>query len=637
MRVALYARVSTDGQEARGTVGSQIDALRSWAGREGHVVIREFVDDGYSGSRLDRPGLDALRDGAEAGLFTAVLCLTPDRLARAYAYQFLVLEELTRHGVRVLFRDAPPLDDDPQARLLVQMQGVIAEYERAKIAERHRRGKLFRARAGEVFWRLVPYGYRRIGHGSDGPGHLEIFEPEAAVVRRAFDDYVAGGYSIRQIVRRLYEDNVPSPGGKPLWSHTTLSGVLRNQAYSGTLFYNQTEMVHLPISGSGARRTRQQARPREEWIPISIPPIISQDIFEAAHRRSRDNCRFSPRHTTTEAWLLRGLLVCGSCAVRVNCNQQRARNGTFHRYYRCPNHDPIRARGEERRCPERQMRADELDEFVFEQVRSALLRPEVLLRGEAALAGRIAPNDELLNAQLTRLARRLAQADAERARLFDLYQAGLMPMAEVQRRGVEIADRQRQYATERENLVAQRHELAVGNRLWHRVTSFAQRVTAGMAGLDFKQRQRLVRLLLEDVRVQGWSVEIRFRISLDEGPEPDPHPPPSRAARTVRSGPVSTDVRLRTLGAQQQRLASAVGAVRAFRDADRRRRAAVRPARLPRSAPARALGHDERGRAAPPEAPLARGWTPQGATRRVAPATTRGIDAPAEWRRAIQP
>ena len=162
MRVGIYARVSTEAQEARGTIGSQLEALRARAAQEGHQVVAEFVDDGVSGARLDRPGLDAMRDAAEAGLVEAVWCLSPDRLARVYAYQVLVLDELARFGVPVLFTDAPPIADDPQARLLVQVQGVIAEYERAKIAERYRRGKLWRSRSGEVISWKTPYGYRRI-------------------------------------------------------------------------------------------------------------------------------------------------------------------------------------------------------------------------------------------------------------------------------------------------------------------------------------------------------------------------------------------------------------------------------------------------------------------------------------------
>ena len=111
MRVAIYARVSTENQETRGTIGSQLATLRTRVAAAQDDLVAEFCDDGYSGARLDRPGLDALRDAAEARLSDAVWCLSPDRLARMYAYQVIVLDELKRHGVRVLFCDAPTLDD----------------------------------------------------------------------------------------------------------------------------------------------------------------------------------------------------------------------------------------------------------------------------------------------------------------------------------------------------------------------------------------------------------------------------------------------------------------------------------------------------------------------------------------------
>ena len=162
-------------------------------------------------------------------------CLSPDRLARVpaqqLAYQVIVLDELARHGVSVRFTDAPPLDDDPQAKLLTQVQGVIAEYERAKIAERYRRGKLFRSRAGEVLAWRTPYGYRRHPRDAHGPTRLVAFEPEAAIVRRIFDDYVHGGHSLREIIRRLAADQVPPPAGRDrLWRTSTLSTLLRNEA-----------------------------------------------------------------------------------------------------------------------------------------------------------------------------------------------------------------------------------------------------------------------------------------------------------------------------------------------------------------------------------------------------------------------
>jgi site-specific DNA recombinase len=169
VRIALYARVSTARQEERGTVGSQLELLRAAAHADGHDVVAEFVDDGYSGARLDRPALDRLRDAAQAGALDAVLCLCPDRLARAYAYQVLILKELERFGVPMRFLDGPAPGDDPQAKLLVQVQGVIAEYERAKIAERYRRGKLHRARAGDVFFGRSPTASGASPHTPAGP------------------------------------------------------------------------------------------------------------------------------------------------------------------------------------------------------------------------------------------------------------------------------------------------------------------------------------------------------------------------------------------------------------------------------------------------------------------------------------
>jgi site-specific DNA recombinase len=262
VRVAIYARVATERQAERGTIGSQVAVLRGQVQAAGQERVGEFIDDGHSGARLDRPGLDRLRDAAEAGLFDAVWCLSPDRLARVYAYQVLIIDELARCGVQVRFSDAPNLArDDPQAVLLTQVRGVIAEYEKAKIAERHRRGKLFRARAGEIITWKVPYGYRRIARSSlTGPAHLEIYEPEAAIVRRIFTDRAAGT-SVRQICCSLYTDQIPSPAGKPGWRVSTISRLLGNQAYIGRFYYNRTESVPDPRPGRG---NHQVARGREE-------------------------------------------------------------------------------------------------------------------------------------------------------------------------------------------------------------------------------------------------------------------------------------------------------------------------------------------------------------------------------------
>jgi site-specific DNA recombinase len=544
MTVAIYARVSSESQEARGTIGSQLEVLRFKMAEFGHQVVHEYIDDGYSGARLDRPGLDALRDAAEAGLFTQVWCLTPDRLARSYAYQILVTDELLRHGVQVRYLDAPALDDDPEATLLVQVQGVIAEYERAKIAERNRRGRLFRARAGEIVYRLVPFGYRRIPRGPAGPSHLEIFEPEAAVVRRIFDDFVAGGYSMRRICRRLYEDGVSSPTGKLVWSIVCISGMLRNPTYKGTALYNRHQF--LP-STTGRKSLLTRLRPPQEWIEIPVPAIIGEDLFEAAQRISRDHSYFSPRRTGPDHWLLRRLVVCGHCGVKAFCQGSRRADCEL-RYYVCNKRRPLEAGGLERACPQPSTRAEVLDSLVWDQLRQALLRPQILVKGQAALGARThQPDDELLQAQRERLDRRLQGTETERRRLVDLYQMQAIELAEFQTRQQEVTGRHRQFAQEREVLLTQHLELAVNNRLAGKVDSFARRIRKGIDALDFEQRQTLVRLLVEQVRVTGPSVQIHLRIPLDE-PAPDDDIPSHANSTNVARRRASSQLDLRSLG-----------------------------------------------------------------------------------------
>jgi site-specific DNA recombinase len=534
LRAALYARVSTDAQQAAGTVVSQLELLRAAAARDGHTVIGEFVDEGYSGARLDRPALDRLRDAAQAGALDALLCLCPDRLARSYAYQVLILEELEQFDVMVVFLEGPAPSADPQATLLIQVQGVIAEYERAKIAERARRGKLHRARAGAViFWR-VPYGYRRVAAAGGQLARLEVFEPEAQVVREIFALYLERGRSVRQIAYELKDRGIASPAGKPIWGPSTIQGVLRNEAYIGTVYYNRREA----IDGNGPRaqrqrKTRSRERPREEWIAIPVPAIIDDDAFQRVQHASRQNTKFNPRGIEPGAWLLRGLVVCGHCGVACSCQKMRGRPGHFLRYYHCPHHDLLRAGSEERRCPERNIRADELDSFVFEQIRRALTTPEQLIAGERAIiANRPQDDDELLTAQLHSLDRKLDALKRERTRLLDAYQAEIIDLDDLTHRTTALAQRRAQLADERDTLRRQHAELAQRNQLRRRLTGFAEHVIASLDDLDFDARQQLMRTVIEKIAVSGSRVEIHLKIPLtgddDTGGQPTPPTTPPR-------------------------------------------------------------------------------------------------------------
>jgi site-specific DNA recombinase len=539
MNVAIYARVSTEGQSDRGTIGSQLEALRQQVSAESVAVAGEYIDDGYSGARLDRPGLDALRDAAAAGLIDQVWCLTPDRLSRSYAYQVLISDELARYGVSIRYLDAPEVNSDPQARLLTQIQSVIAEYERAKISERSRRGKLFRARAGEAVHRQVPYGYIRVPRSPGRPAHLVINETQAVTVRRIFADYTTGGLSLKKIADNLNTENIPSPGGSH-WLTSTLSRLMQRPVYIGRSQVNTTQMVN--DRGPGAK-PRQIRRPEQEWITVPCPPIIDEPTFAAAGRACAQNTNFAARRLNPdeEAFLLRGLVYC-SCGTLTMVHRGRSKRATTEQlYYRCRDKGGTSSRPP-LGCGDRSVRAQPLDDFVFAEITAALRTPELLLTAQQSIAKRKpAPDDQLLAAEIDRLRRRLDNTHAERRRIADMYQTGIIDAAELSRRATDIDRRNKELTDTRDNLTAQHRQLSTDNQLRHRVNDFATKAATGIDQLDFHQRQRLVRLLIERVQVTGWQVNIHLRIPLE-------HPAPTTNQPGPGPPPLSSEERLRSIG-----------------------------------------------------------------------------------------
>jgi site-specific DNA recombinase len=235
MRIAIYVRVSTDRQEHNQTIDSQLAALKQWAATHGHELQPDhiFKDQGDSGSRLDRPGLDALRDAAQDAAFDLVAVLCPDQLARKYAYQVLLIDELRRAGCEVFFLQRP-ISEDPNDQLLLQIQGAIAEYERAVLGERFRRGKLQKARDGHYLAGKASYGYRYIPKQEGAPGYLVIDEAEAEVVRLIYRWLIEERMTVRQILKRLnFGPWFPRSGRHP-WSPSVVHHILADPTYKGT-------------------------------------------------------------------------------------------------------------------------------------------------------------------------------------------------------------------------------------------------------------------------------------------------------------------------------------------------------------------------------------------------------------------
>lgn len=519
MRAAIYARVSTERQERQQTIDSQLDLLRAWARSADHVLSEDHVfrDEGYSGARLDRPGLDALRDAMRDREVDIVGVLTPDRLARKYAYQVLLLEEFRRAGCALAFVNHA-ISDDPGDQLLLQIQGAVAEYERALLAERFRRGKQQKARAGQFIGAKAPYGYRYWPRQDGAAGRLEIDPAEAEIVRMLYDWLVSEGLTLRQILKRLnFGPWFPRCGRRP-WSPSTVHHILADPVYTGTAYVNRYEYraAKKPrsrkpnYSGKGCR----QLRPREQWIAVPVPALIDQDLWERAQAQLKRNAALSFRNNTRHNHLLRCLLTCGCCGLAMyGVIRPLDAAGRRRRCYRCRGKDcTLTAR--EAPCPRAEVNGEALDRAVWEHVRGLLGDPQRLLaqfQDFALAADQEAARGAAAEPKLRARLESLARADQ---RLLDAYQAGVISLDELtERRGRLTEQRQaldRQLETARTLRQNQIKAQAVATDL----AAFCARLHSRLDEASFADRQAILQLVIERIIVHEDRLEIRHVIPL---------------------------------------------------------------------------------------------------------------------------
>jgi len=531
---AIYARVSSERQRRDETIQSQTVALRELADARGLLVPEDLVfeDGGFSGATLRRPALERLRDRAAEGCFELLLCHSPDRLARRYAYQVLLLEELQRAGVEVVFAKEPERAGTPEDELLRQFQGMIAEYERAQIAERCRRGKLHRARAGAVaVLASAPYGYRYIKKSEHVDAFYEIDELEAQIVSEVFRRYALEGESIGRIARSLSEQGIATRTGKKDWNTATIWGMLRNPAYAGQAAYGKTHMTDTPARRTRPARQRGERSGRagrervasEQWKSIPVPALVSEEQFALVQDRLQRNKRLSPRNTRRPS-LLQGILVCRECGYAYYRSSTRSPNGILREYYRCSGSDSSR-RPQGRVCHNRPVRLAELDELVWTQVLALLEDPTLI---EAEIERRLATLRTAHPASQRRegLQRDLARAQSAVRRLIDGYQEQLVTLEELRARTPELRAREATLRAQLDALDAELHDAATYLKLTETLEAFHARLSANAANLTIKQHQQIVRLVVHEVLIGDDNVTIRHSI-----PTPTDNQPPGSLLR----------------------------------------------------------------------------------------------------------
>jgi site-specific DNA recombinase len=520
---AIYARVSSARQKKDETIASQTAALRAHAEQLGLDVPDDWVfeDEGHSGATLVRPALERLRDLIAGVGIDVVLCYAPDRLARKFAYQALLIEEFTRAGTRVEFIKGPR-GDTPEDQLLVQFQGMFAEYEKAQILERYRRGKTHRAQTGSInVLSGAPFGYRYVAKNTHTGAAYEIIEHEAALVGELFRRYVDDGASIAELARWLTDSGVPTRTGKHRWDRSVVWGMLRNPAYAGRAVFGKTMIVHESPNLNRVARLQGRAtpraaktvdRPHAEGTEIPVPAVVSEETFARVAQRLADNKRFASRNSRNPS-LLQGIAACAACGYGYYRTTTRTTNKKIH-YYRCLGSDNYRYEAG-RVCANKPVRADYLDTVVWDHITGLLAEPrlihaEIDKRLEGARAA------DPVTRQRTQLENALGTAANGIARMIEAFGEQLITIDELRARMPDLRAREANLRNQIQALDAQLADREAYLALAADLQGFLTQLHARAETSTLDERRRVLKLLIKDVLIGPEKITIRHRIPLRE-------------------------------------------------------------------------------------------------------------------------
>lgn len=544
IQVAYYARVSSERQAQDNTIASQIAALEERINKDGYQLLNQFkfIDNGYSGSNIIRPALEQLRDKMAAGEIDKVYIHSPDRLSRKYAYQMILIEEFERAGVEIIFLNYQT-DNNPESHLLLQMQGMIAEYERAKIIERYRRGKLHAAKKGSVnVLGTAPYGYNYIDkYTGCGNASLEINEKEAEVVGKIFHWIGRDRLSIGAVCRQLNHLYPMTRKGKIYWDRSVIWAILKNPAYKGQAAFGKTKTGNrLPRIRPQKHSCEQPKRnysiytvEKENWFYISVPPIVDEILFDSAQMQLEENKKLARARRRGAAYLLQGLLVCKCCKYAFYGKPVRNKRGERidnYAYYRCIGTDGYRF-GNNRICVNKQIRTDTLETAVWEEVKYLLKNPNRILEEYHRRIAEL--NKSPFDGTYNSMEKQKAKLQRGISRLIDSYvqeqisKEEFEPRIKTMKYDLKIIEEQQNKIVD-QNKLKKELQLIVSN-----LENFTLCIESKLEKADWHTKRSLIRTLIKRIEINQEEVNVIFRIN--ELPQPEESDPQQNLQHCRRS------------------------------------------------------------------------------------------------------
>jgi site-specific DNA recombinase len=427
-----------------------------------------------------------------------------------------VTEALEQAGCAVVFV-SHGVGKTPAARMLREMAGVLAEYERAQMAERCRRGRLSKARQGYVWMSQAPYGYPYRPTTAACAGQLIINDTEAEVVRHLCHWLVDEQLSTSQMTKRMNETGWRTRKGHTRWSAGSIRNLLGHAVYRGMYYDNKRKLTqatrrHMPAQGPlKPRRTGRVVRPKAEWIAIEVPAMVALETWEVAQQPLRLNYERSPRKTQKHASVLQSVLLCASCQVRMWGHTTGSPQQPNRRYL-CGRKDSLQ--GHPTRGPARTFSADRLEEFVWASVRGLLQDPPLVLEQDQLRPelGDGSPQHHEQN----RLARRQTALTWEEARLIDAYQAGVMELDALMARCGRLRDERTRVMDRFSQLPHQQREQAQYDALGQTLDAFCRTMNDVLDTPRFETKQRILRLVVDKILVRDEEITIQHTVPISD-------------------------------------------------------------------------------------------------------------------------
>lgn len=421
-KVALYCRVSTASQEREQTIKTQLDKLREIYGKQ---IIKEYLDDGYSGAYLSRPALNQLREDAKAGLFNVVALYALDRLSRTAIHQIGLRQEFKKLGVKLEVQGQEVKEDTAHDRFINNTLANVNELEKEMIASRMRDGKYRKART-EFVWGTPPFGYRII-KDEDGKRQLAIDNEEARIIKTMFGIYLEE-HGLGKTAKRIYEMGFKSRSGK-VFSSFMIGQFLRDEVYIGNFYYGKTypSEPEKPIKKNRKHQlSSRKYRPRKEWKLLKVPQIIDQITFDRVQEIRKKMAEQSLK--PTRHYLCQGLIVCELCGyryigkMRSKSHREESPNGNYF-YYVCPKRSSRRRLGEPI-CLSKEMNTRDVDQYVWEYVSSLIQDKERVKAAIRQLKEKRESMREFNQSIYDNLMAKKEEIKRQKSKILDLYATG---------------------------------------------------------------------------------------------------------------------------------------------------------------------------------------------------------------------